>query len=207
MFGKVKLRDNMDISLGGKTISISRVEDYYVYLRDEVERVIVGDEISILPEPARGYGVKLMMIRLESPIAIAPGKVLRGFIEVPIDVSVRTGSSEIDRFGIGREKYALYGTLENGVIVRYVRAKLESNPRGVGNLKLIVLNNGNNWGFIDRVVFPMMNIMYYSSDMAFYPTIRVEIEEDINVVNTGEAPLPNLYSTGEEKSLRFKMRW
>ncbi|HII61087.1 TPA: DUF432 domain-containing protein [Pyrococcus horikoshii] len=206
MFGKIKLT-NLEIKMGNELISIKEEGDYFLYLRRDVERVIVGDYLQILPAPARGYGVKLMMVKLKRPIALAPGKSIEGFIQVPVEVSVKVGDSEIDRFGIGREKYALYGTLENGVIVRYCTGYIGNEPNGLGNLKVKIVNKGEDWGFIDRIVFPMLDLMYYSKDKAFYPLIRVEIQEDINVINTGEAPLPNLVSTGEEKSLRFRMRW
>ncbi|AEC51866.1 hypothetical protein PNA2_0950 [Pyrococcus sp. NA2] len=206
MFGDIKL-DNVEVKVGDQIVRIEKMGGYFLYSRGDVERIIVGDKLSILPAPARGYGVRLMMIRLEKPIAIAPGKVIKGFFDVPIEVSVKVGESEIDRFSIGREKYALYGTLESGVIVRYSRGVLKDEPVSIGNVRVVVINKGEDWGFIERIVFPMLDLMYYSQERAFYPLVRVEIEEDVNVVNTGEPPLPNLKSTGKENSVRFRMRW
>ncbi|AFK22099.1 hypothetical protein Py04_0497 [Pyrococcus sp. ST04] len=186
---------------------MERKDGSFLYVRGEREVEIIGEELNILPAPAKGYGVKLMMIRLDRPVAVSPGKRVEGFLSVPIEVSVRVGDVEIDRFSVGREKYALYGTLESGVIVRYARARLESEAKAVGNVKVLIENSGSSWGLVERIVFPLLNVMYYSREKAFYPLIRVRINKGVDVINTGEPPMKGLEVVGERKEIAFKMRW
>ncbi|MFA4640390.1 DUF432 domain-containing protein [Pyrococcus kukulkanii] len=206
MFGKIKLAQG-SISIGDQKIEIKRLREWFEYLRGDVRRKIVGDTLQILPAPAKGYGVKLMMVRLEEDIVIAPGNRVEGFLTVPIEVSVRAGEVEVDRFPLGGEKYALYGTLERGVIVRYSRGSIQEKPNGIGVLKVKLINRGTSWGRVDRIVFPLLDVMYYTKDRAFYPLVEVIVDKDIEVVNTGEPPMDGLSVVGELKKLSFKMRW
>ncbi|RLF91527.1 hypothetical protein DRN82_02060 [Thermococci archaeon] len=206
MFGKIKLAQG-SISIGDQIINIKKTGEWFEYLRGNVRKKIIGDILQILPAPAKGYGVKLMMVRLEEEIVIAPGSRVEGFLTVPVEVSVRAGEVEVDRFSLGREKYALYGTLERGVIVRYSRGSLQEKPNGIGVLKVRIINKGTSWGKVDRIVFPLLDVMYYTKDRAFYPLVEVIVDKGIEAINTGEPPMDGLSVVGELKKLSFKMRW
>ncbi|ASJ17309.1 hypothetical protein A3L04_09630 [Thermococcus chitonophagus] len=207
MFGKTKLIEG-EISVGAQKISIRKMGTWFEYVRGDVRKLVAGDEIAIYPAPAKGYGVKLMMVRLEEELIVPPNIGVEGFFSVPIEVSVKAGDVEVDRFSIGKEKYALYGTLERGVIVRYSRSRIKEKPEGIGVMKVKIVNKGPSWGKIERIVFPLLDIMYYTKERAFYPLIEVVINRGIEVINTGKPPLKNLSAVGDElKKLSFKMRW
>lgn len=207
MFGEISLRDNTKFNFGEVSVEIKKDNEYFVYTREGKKVIIVGDKISFLPAPAVGYGVKLMMVRLETPLSIVPHEKIEGFLSVPIEVSVKTGKVEIDRFNVGREKYALYGSLESGVIARYAKSMINKKPVGIGNIKVIIENRTEEWGFVEKIVFPLFDTMYYSEDKAFYPLINVIIEKDLEVINTGKPPMEGLNVVGSERSISFRMRW
>lgn len=86
-----------------------------------------------------GYGVKLLMIKFRDPLVIPPKDAVAGFVEAPIEVDVKIGDLTIDHFILGKEKYALYGAIEAGVICRYqVSPFYTEEPESIGVAKLIV---------------------------------------------------------------------
>ncbi|AEH24927.1 DUF432 domain-containing protein [Pyrococcus yayanosii] len=209
MFGEHELREG-SIELPGETIMLEKEGEFYRYRRGDVERIIVGGEVlRILPAPAVGYGVKLLMIRLAEPLAVPPGGNVEGFLSAPVEVEVKVENLSIDRFSISREKYALYGTLEAGVIARYYKSRFwREEPPDPGVVKLKVINPSNDWRLLERVVFPLSGPMFYSREKAYYPLITVSLKKDVEVVNTGKAPLPGLKAASEERhQLKFMMRW
>ncbi|USH00517.1 DUF432 domain-containing protein [Thermococcus argininiproducens] len=183
------------------------------YRRDNVERLIKnsGEKLRILPSPATGYGVKLLMIKFKEPVVLPPQDSLIGFVEAPIEIDVKVGNLTIDHFILGREKYALYGTLESGIISRYhISPFYLEEPDSLGVAKLIVSNPSTEWKSLDRVVIPIKGTpMYYKDKKAYYPLIVITIKDHIpEVNNTGRPPKEGLNSVGIELALpNFLMRW
>ncbi|WP_456366705.1 DUF432 domain-containing protein [Thermococcus sp.] len=214
MFGPFELKTQF-IKIGGKRIHLLEEAGGFVrYRRDDVERLIKkadGENLLVVPTPAIGYGVKLLMILLREPLAVPPGERVEGFLEAPVDVEVRTGSLVIDRFVPCREKYALYGSVERGAIARYQVSSFTSDePDSLGVLKVSVENPSDEWKGLDKVVLPLDGTpMYYSTDRAYYPLIRILLRNGgPEVNNTGEPPREDLRSSGPRRALpKFLVRW
>lgn len=212
MFGDIELKAQR-FSVGNYQIELEEKGDVIIYKRNEVRRIIKkGEETpKILPSPAVGYGVNLMMLRLKEPIVVPPKNVLKGFVEAPVEVDVKVGELVIDHFNIGREKYALYGTVDAGVITRYYVSDFHlKEPEALGTAKIIVSNPLKDWKMLERIVFPVKNsVMFYSNDRAYYPLLAVTIKGNIiEVNNTGKPPKKGLNATMELLSLpNFLMRW
>ena len=213
MFGEHELKTQF-IKVGGKKIHLLEEKGGIVrYRRDDVERLIKANDepLKIRPASAIGYGVNLLMIKFEEPITVSPGDSLTGFAEAPIEVVAEIGGVEIDRFILGREKYALYGAIEAGVICRYhVSPFYLEEPEAIGVAKLLLSNPSNEWKSLEKVVLPIKNTpMYYTEKKAYYPLLVVILKNHIpEVNNTGKPPKEGLNIVGNQLSLpNFLMRW
>ncbi|ASJ15465.1 DUF432 domain-containing protein [Thermococcus radiotolerans] len=212
MFGEHELKTQFIKIIDKKIHLVESSEDTVLYRRDDVSVLIKrgGENLLVLPAPAEGYGVKFLMIKLSERIAVPPGEKLTGYLSAPIDISVRSGNIEIDRFVVGREKYALYGEKTIGVIARYhVSDFHEKIPDSPGIVKLIINNPTESWKLVEKIVFPIRNsVMFYSEDRAYYPLIILTTKEIYEVNNTGNPPDGTLKPTHEAEPLpNFRMRW
>ncbi len=212
MFGEYELKTRF-IRVFDKKIHITEeTNDIVVYRRDDVKRIIKkSGKLKILPSPAIGYGVKLLMIRFDEPIAIPPRDAISGYAEAPIEVDIKIGKLIIDHFILGQEKYALYGTVDVGVITRYYRSPFYlKEPESAGVVKIIISNPSKEWKMVDRIVFPIKDsVMFYTAEKAYYPLLAVTLKANVQEVNnTGKPPKENLIPTKEALSLpNFMMRW
>ncbi|ASJ06465.1 DUF432 domain-containing protein [Thermococcus pacificus] len=213
MFGEHELKTQF-IKIADKKVHLLEDKGGIVrYRRDEVEKIIKsnGEKLKILPSPAVGYGVRLLMVKFREPVVVPPQGSLIGYIEAPVEIDVKVGELSIDHFIVGKEKYALYGTLEAGVICRYhVSSFHAEEPESLGVVKLIVSNPSSEWKSLEKVIIPVKgSSMYYTEDKAYYPLLVVTIKNHIpEVNNTGKPPKEGLNSLGNQLSLpNFLMRW
>ncbi|ASI99941.1 DUF432 domain-containing protein [Thermococcus celer] len=213
MFGEHGLRTRF-IKIGDKRIHLLEEKgDIVRYRRDDTELLIKksDNKLGIFPAPAVGYGVKFLMIKFKAPVVVPPRDSLTGFVEAPIEVDVRLGGKSVDHFIVGREKYALYGTIEAGLIARYHLSPFYlEEPDSLGVVGLILTNPSDDWKSLDRIVFPITNsTMYYSGDRGYYPLLIVTMKNHIpEVNNTGKPPREGLNAVGDAGSLpNFLMRW
>ncbi|AHF81311.1 DUF432 domain-containing protein [Thermococcus paralvinellae] len=212
MFGEYELRTKF-IKVWDKKIHLTEeTDEIVVYRRDEVRRIIKkADRLKILPSPAVGYGVRLLMVKLNEPIAVPPKDAISGYIEAPIEVDVKVGNLTIDHFLLGKEKYALYGTMDVGVITRYHKSDFYiKEPDSIGVAKIIISNPSKEWKMLDRIVFPIKDsVLFYTSDKAYYPLLIITTKNHTpEVNNTGKPPKEGLTPTREALSLpNFLMRW
>ncbi|ASJ10411.1 hypothetical protein A3L12_03405 [Thermococcus sp. P6] len=213
MFGEHELKTKF-IKIGDKRIHLLEEGDDTVrYRRDDVEVLIKkGDgKLGVFPAPAVGYGVRFLMVKFKAPVVVPPRDSIRGFVEAPVEVEVKLGRVRVDRFPAGREKYALYGTLEAGFIARYHPSPFYTEePPSHGVAGLIIVNPSEEWKRLERVVFPIASsTMYYSPEKGYYPLLIVTMKSHIpEVNNTGRPPKEGLNATGEARSLpNVPMRW
>jgi len=213
MFGEHELKTQF-IKIADKKIHLREEKSGIIrYRRDDFEAIIKnnGERLKVLPSPAIGYGVKLLMIKFREPVVVPPRDAIVGFVETPVEIDVKVGSLTIDHFLIGREKYALYGTLEAGVICRYhVSPFYIEEPDSLGIAKIVISNPSSEWKSLGRIVIPIRGTsMYYESAKAYYPLLVVTTKDHSpEVINTGRPPKEGLKIVGEGLSLpNFLMRW
>ncbi|NJE00753.1 DUF432 domain-containing protein [Thermococcus sp. JdF3] len=212
MFGEHELKTQFIKIMDKKIHLVEDSGDKILYRRDGVRILIKRGrgKFLILPAPAEGYGVKFLCIRLSERIAVPPKERLVGYLSAPIDISVRSGDLEIDRFTVGREKYTLYGEKTVGVIARYHESDFhEKPPDSPGIVKLVIHNPTESWKLVERIVFPIRNsVMFYEEDRAYYPLIILLTKDIYEVNNTGNPPDGTLKPTHEAEPLpNFRMRW
>jgi hypothetical protein len=214
MFGEHELRTQF-IKIGSTKIHLLEDSPGLVrYRHEDVEKLIKikdGEKLSVLPAPAVGYGVRLLMVKLRESLVVPPKDSLSGFLDAPVEVEVKVGGTSIDRFQVSREKYALYGTIEAGAIARYHVGSFGVNePDSLGVLKMIISNPSGEWKTLEKLVVPIWNsTMYYTPEKAYYPLILVTLKNHIpEVNNTGKAPKDGLIPVGPGEALpNFLMRW
>ncbi|WP_456423734.1 DUF432 domain-containing protein [Thermococcus sp.] len=211
IFGEHGLRTQF-IHVGEKKIHVvENSEGTFTYRRDNVRvKILGGMRLSILPAPAEGYGVRFLMVKLKETLAIPPGETVHGYLSAPVDVIVKAGDTIIDRFILGKEKYALYGEHSIGVITRYhLSGFYKDEPDSLGVIKLVVRNPTKDWRLVKRIVIPIRNsVMFYSEEKAYYPLVILTTKEPYEVNNTGNPPDGRLKATHETEPLpNFRMRW
>jgi hypothetical protein len=213
MFGEHELKTQF-IKIADKKIHLLEDKGGILrYRREDFEAIIKnnGEKLRVLPSPALGYGVRLLMIKFREPLVIPPQDSITGFVEAPVEVDVKVGDLTVDHFIVGKEKYALYGAIEAGVICRYqVSSFYTEEPNSIGVAKLIVSNPSSEWKSLERVVVPIKGTsMYYESAKAYYPFLVVTIKNhNPEVNNTGKPPKEGLDAVGKGLSLpNFRMRW
>jgi len=210
-FGEFELR-TMFINVLNRRIRITENPDgTFLYQRDDVSVLLPGrGTLKVLPAPAEGYGVKFLMVRFKPEVAVPPGETVTSYLSAPIDVVVKSGNTLIDRFVVGREKYALYGERTIGVIARYhVSGFTPKEPDSIGVIKLVLRNPTSDWKLVEKVVLPIRNsVMFYSDTKAYYPLIILTTKEPYEVNNTGNPPDGMLRPTHKAEPLpNFRMRW
>ncbi|WP_010477945.1 DUF432 domain-containing protein [Thermococcus zilligii] len=213
MFGEHELKTQF-IKIADKKIHLLEDKGGVVrYRRDELEKIIKsnGEKLKILPSPAVGYGVRLLMVKFREPVVVPPHDSLRGFIEAPVEIDVKVGELSIDHFIVGKEKYALYGTLEAGVICRYHVSPFHvEEPESLGVAELIISNPSSEWKSLEKIIIPIKgSSMYYTKERAYYPLIIVTLKNHVpEVNNTGKPPKEGLNAVGDRLPLPdFLMRW
>ncbi|NJE05822.1 DUF432 domain-containing protein [Thermococcus sp. M36] len=212
MFGEHELRTKFIKVVDRKIHLVERPGGTVLYRRDDV-RVLIkrGDEsLMVLPAPAEGYGVGFLMIKLREKIALPPRERITGYLTAPIDITIRSGDTEIDRFVVGKEKYALYGRITSGVIARYHTSGFYTEvPEAPGVVKLVIDNPTEKWKLVEKVVIPIKgSTMFYSREKAYYPLVVLTTREPYEVNNTGNPPDGTLRKTHEAEPVpNFRMRW
>lgn len=214
MFGLHELKTQF-IKIGREKIHLLEESRGFVrYRRGGIEKLVKkapGGKMGIFPAPAVGYGVALMMIVLKEPLVVPPGGIVRGFLEAPVEVEIKAGNLTLDRFSPGREKYALYGPIEGGVIARYQVSPLHpEEPDSQGILPVLIRNETREWKELSKVVVPIRRTaMHYSPERGYYPLVQVTMRNAIpEVNNTGLAHRDGLNPVGTPKALpNFLMRW
>jgi len=213
MFGEYKLRTQF-IKIGKVKIHLVEETDEMVkYKRDGVSVLLKKSSESLLitPAPAEGYGVKILLVDFEDRILIPPKETVEFYLSAPVEAEVRLGETVIDRFHVSKEKYALYGTPEVGAIARYWKSKVHSSePDSPCVIRVSAINGTARWREIDHVVVYIKDsVMFYSSERAYYPLIKVEFKSDVpEVNNTGMSPKEGLTPSKEPLPLpNFLMRW
>ncbi|WP_456394390.1 DUF432 domain-containing protein [Thermococcus sp.] len=212
MFGEHELKTKFIKILDRRIHLVEESGGRVLYRRDDVRVIIPGGDggFRVLPAPASGYGVEFLMIKLSRKIAVPPKATISGYLSAPIDVEVKAGDLTIDRFVVGREKYALYGQDSMGVIARYhISDFTGEEPDSLGVMKLVIENPSDRWRMVEKVVVPIGgSAMFYSEERAYYPLVILTTKGIYEVNNTGNPPDGRLKATRTAEPIpNFRMRW
>lgn len=134
-------------------------------------------------------------LKLKQPLIISSNTERTLFLKAPVNIGIYYEKEEggqhistlIDTFSVLREKYALYGMIENGYICRYFESELyDEEPQtnfGEAIVKLVVTNLGKNTVEISKVIIPVTNVyFYYGNNKAYYGIVNLAIHSKDKIV-------------------------
>lgn len=118
-----------------------------------------------------------------SPMVIEPGATRTVYLKFPVEIGVFLESPKdievLDVFGLGTQKYTLYGPATSGIIARYYRSAVYSEIPPVeclcdGVMELTVHNASHEWVEVSRAVFDSTDMkIYYGDFVALAGTMKI----------------------------------
>ena len=231
MFGKYEVRNKLLIKKDMLEINISRIaENVFKYYRkygdNRLSKKIVVKEVNLgiypLPPLNQKYFISnTIYLRLKSTVTLSPKEKATVYFKAPIDIGVvlykDNVNTIIDRVTLTREKYAIYGPVENGLICRfYITDVYHEEPEitmGEAVVKVEIDNVSNYFIELSKIVIPVAGInIFYKGERAHYGLFRVNIEspDSISIRYVKEIEIPGFYRTpitvGQFKE-HLKMEW
>lgn len=206
MFGELPLQEARELEIGICRIVLEDLGDSLIrYSRFEGEELAASriiplrgsEKVSVVPQPPINTPDEIivvyhypppfesfsyLMIKLREPLVLADGESIDLYLEAPIKVGFLLGRRLIDIFPPERRKFALYGSLEEGIICRYAESDVyerESRafPRAV--LPTSISNRSGDTRTLEKIVIPLDKLtLYYKKDEAYYPRVEMVIVDD-----------------------------
>lgn len=236
-FGSISLADGLDLQVGGQGLVIQPLgQSRYAYRRlkaDETlfERILVSVEetpqILIYPNAPASTPQRFaqhLLLKLLTPIVLQPEATVEVFLTAPFEVGLFTvsrgaGLHLVDAFSLGRCKYALYGSPENGLVCQYHPTRVgfsafEAKRFEEAACRFVFGNTSQESATVSRVLLeaPSMTF-YYSQDTVFLENMEVAVESaDVASVHaTDQPPRPGLQRVPArdegEKKRKLTMEW
>ncbi len=172
-------------------VETERSGDLLIYRRNcegrTFERILISEtgETIINPvEPVNLPGdiTDLLMIEF-SPILIEPGLARTFYLKFPVEVGVFLEAAKdievLDIFGLGTQKYTLYGPPTSGAIARWYRSAVyteipEVEPLREGVMELSIQNASREWVEVSHAVFDSVDMkIYYNDIVATTATMKI----------------------------------
>ena len=143
-----------------------------------------------------------------TPMMIEPGATQTIYLKFPVEIGVFIESVRdvevLDIFGLGTQKYTLYGPPADGVIALYCRSAIYPDIPPVelyreGVMELSIQNLSPEWMEVSCAVFNSVDMkIYYGDFVATSATMRV-ISKTLAETNFVDAPL----RPGMEKAMEL----
>lgn len=151
------------------------------------ERLLVSNtgEIVINPiEPVNLPKEITNFLQIEfSPVVIEPGASQTIYLKFPVEIGVFLEAARdidvLDVFGLGTQKYTLYGSPTSGLIARWYRSAVYTEVPPVecyreGVMELSIHNASHEWVEVSRVVFDTIDMkIYYGDFVATAATMKI----------------------------------
>ncbi len=231
MFGEYKLSGELFIEKHGLKISVKETTKgifkyYRCFQNISTIKTVVSENpyLGIYPLPPIGlrpFTVEHVYLKLRSPITLSPNKKTEIYFKAPANIGVTVLENEkhiiIDNISLVKEKYALYGPIESGVLCRfYVTDAYNKEPLitlSEAVVKAKVINESNNFIEISKLIIPVSGAkLFYSSEQVYYGLVEVIIEAENEIIikhlnepivsNISQAPI----TIGQPKEY-LKMEW
>jgi hypothetical protein len=129
---------------------------------------------------------KHIMAEFSSPVLVSPRSEMALYASLPVEVGVFVRDGEhyetVDVFSLTTQKYALYGSPNEGFICRWASVTPSPDPPASVRfpeeavIRFIFRNTMNRWSKLDKAVFPgeMARIFYGNGAMSF-PVVEIDI--------------------------------
>ncbi|NLB00714.1 MAG: DUF432 domain-containing protein [Methanomicrobiales archaeon] len=204
MFGRYK--DTFCHEDGDILIKTERKNGFLTYrrrCRDETfERLLASETGEFIINPVEPVNLPKSITDFFQidfpPMVIEPGLTRTIYLEFPVEIGVFLNTAKdievLDIFGLGTQKYTLYGPPTSGVIARWYRSAvhMEIPPvdrLSIGVMKLTIQNAATEWAEVARVVFNSLDMkIYYGDIVAATATMKI-VAPSRAETNFTDAPL------------------
>ncbi|MHC1628114.1 MAG: DUF432 domain-containing protein [Candidatus Nezhaarchaeales archaeon] len=182
----------------GIQLEVEKIGTFTMYRREggfpegPVEKSIGGSrDYDLMIYPVHSVQMEVstyLLFRLAKPLVVAPRSNLTIYVKAPISVGIYVveGGSQrlIDFFGFAPYKYALYGTSAGGVICRFHRSDVFSEPPQPelweAITRISIENSSEEFMEVKNVVYPLLNADIYVDDdgRAYIEAAHLSIRSD-----------------------------
>mgnify|MGYP001079562876 FL=1 len=166
------------------------------------ERVLVSKTGEFIINPVEPHNLPediTNFLQIEfPPIVVEPGATQTVYLKFPIEMGVFLESAKdirvLDIFGLGSQKFTLYGSPTNGLIARCYRSAVYPEippvePFREGVLKLCIHNAYNEWAEVSCAVFDSTDMkIYYDNYVAASATMKI-VSKTLAETDFVDAPL------------------
>ncbi len=218
MFGRYDY--TLSIGEGSLKLGVERRDGLYIYRRTQegkpVQEVVLGpgpDEAEIVIHPVEPITVpKRLSLFLEvafDPIVLGPSSRKTLFLTFPVEVGVFLESGSvtevIDTFSLLPSKYSLYGTPKTGVITRWHKSRVYSEPpspdrKREGVLRLEIENSTKDFATVSRAVFEAHGMVLFFD----WEQVAMDAQMTILASKVAETSFSgSIYREGMEKSIEL----
>ena len=184
MFGEYELNehlkgDDIEIKIDGK----GKMKRYYRRVRDdEIEKLISAQEGKLVVNPVEPVNLpkigvaEHLMIEFEKPYIIEPYIEDTFYLKFPVEIGVflvdKKDVERIDIFTKVKQKYALYGSPEHGILCRWWKSDIYREKPDVekleeGIIRIDIKNNYKEWVEIKKLVFRAFDMKIFYNEYAY----------------------------------------
>ncbi|HED23693.1 MAG TPA: DUF432 domain-containing protein [Firmicutes bacterium] len=179
------------LNLNGIKISMEKNDNLHTYRRESggetVDKVILSgtgilrlSPVEPLPKPS-GLSAHLL-IDFARPVVMEPRIEKNIYTLFPLEIAAiiehrRKETSMLDQFSLNKVKYALYGSVKDGLICRYWQSDIyqnipEADPSAQGVLRITIQNSTAKWVEVNEAVFSAYGMkVYYSPNLVALNTV------------------------------------
>ena len=186
-----RLRPGSSMRVGEAEI---KYEGEEVYLRDlysERRFEVSADEVEVRPFPPVNIPSKVtdyLMLRFEEPIVPSDGQEV--WLAAPYDLGVLVNGVTLGYVSPFVVKYALYGPTTEGLVCRFHRTPLMSEPPEPPEAGLLVRFTVRKPRSLDRIVMPVAEVdLFHADGRIFYERVEAKVEDEIYVELKNQPPV------------------
>lgn len=186
------MRSNTEVRLGPYRIIIDDDNGLILYHRIQGDTTVSSAAIkhaeppilhpitpSNLPEPGL---YEHFMVELDTPVALGPDERMEFEVYLPVDLAVTLAAGDdrvrhIDIFSLTTPKMAVYGTVREGVIARFLKPG-EPGP-GMAAMRISIKNEHEASVLVRRIVGPLRALKVYYKEGTWdarYSSVSVEVK-------------------------------
>jgi len=166
------------------------------------ERILVSETGETIINPVEPVNLPrditdLLMIEF-SPMLIEPGVARTIYLKFPVEVGVFLEAAKdievLDVFGLGTQKYTLYGPPTSGAIARWYRSAVYPEippvePLHEGVMELSIQNASHEWAEVSCAVFDSVDMKIYYNDLVATTATMKIITTNMAETDFIDAPL------------------
>jgi len=166
------------------------------------ERILVSETGETVINPVEPVNLPrditdLLMIEF-SPMLIEPGVARTIYLKFPVEVGVFLEAAKdievLDVFGLGTQKYTLYGPPTSGAIARWYRSAVYPEippvePLREGVMELSIQNASHEWAEVSCAVFDSVDMKIYYNDLVATTATMKIITTNMAETDFIDAPL------------------